>query len=101
MIETVDKGERARAVDAAIGRLQAENTAETGRNPDRAIGVGAQGEGGEPGGHRGGRTARGAAGGAGEVVRVMRVAVMRVFSDEAKSELIHVQARRAAPRRLP
>src|ERR1700735_759746 len=40
MIEAGDKGECARAAEAAVGRLQAERAAERRRGPDRAGGVG-------------------------------------------------------------
>ena len=91
MIEARDEGKRPRTRKPAIGRLQAEQSAERGRHPDRAVGVGAERKRHVTRGDRTARAARGAAGHMRGIVRIARVTVMRVFSGEIIGVFAHVE----------
>src|SRR6478609_4357606 len=91
MIETGDKGERAHARKPAVGRLQAEQATEGGRDADRAVGVRAQREWHEPACDRAARTARGATSDVRSVMRIARGAIVHVLAGEVVGVLAHVE----------
>ena len=91
MIEARNKRKRFRAREAAVGRLEAENSAERGRHADRAVGVGAQRDRREPARDRAARAARRAAAHVREIVRISRGAVVRVLAGEIVGVFAHVE----------
>ena len=91
MIEACREGERARAAQPPVSRLEPEHAAERSRGADRAIGVGAERKRHETAGDRGGRAARGAAGHACAIMRVVHRTVMEILAGEIIGVFAHVQ----------
>ena len=91
MVDVGDEHVAAGAGEPAEGRLQAEDAAQAGRDPDRAVGVAAERERHEPAGDGGAAAARRAAGRAAEVVRIVARPVMRVLGREAVGIFVHVE----------
>ena len=78
-------------LEPAIGRPQPENAAQRRRNPDRSVGVGAEGQRRERGRDRRRRSARGAAGDPRRIMRIARRPVMGVLGREAVGVFVHVE----------
>ena len=76
--------------NAPVGGAQPVETAEAGRNPDRAAGVGAQGEIDQAARHRGRRAAGGAPGNSPRGFWVQRSAVVGVDAQDAPGQLVGV-----------
>ena len=91
MVEARDEGKAAGPRQPPEGRFQAEHAAERGRDPDRAVGVGAERERHEARRDRRARAAGGAAGHAIERMRVARGSVMDVLAREVVGVLAHVE----------
>ena len=85
--------QHARAAHASVRRLETGHAAERGRHTDRTAGVGPERRGDETRGHGRAGTGGGTSGHARSpgVPRVHRVTVVRVASERAVRELVHVQ----------
>src|SRR3546814_12502587 len=78
MVEFVDEGKCARPRQPPEARLQPEDAAEGGRQPDRSVRVGSKREVAEPRRDRGGRAARGTTDAASGAERIERRTIMGV-----------------------
>ncbi len=90
LVEAAGHRHDAVAGDTAVRRLDADGPGKRAGLPDRAAGVGADGDRRQPGGHGGGRATAGATGRALGVPRVAARAVRRVLGRRAHGELIEV-----------
>ena len=91
VVEARREREAALERDEPVGRLEADDAAARGRDPDRAAGVRAERGVGEPGGERGGRAAARPAGDAPGRERVRHVPVVRVLRGRPVGELVQVR----------
>ena len=89
--EGLPSGQTGAGGHAAEGRLEPEDPAERGRDPDRAATIGAEGEGAEPRRHRRPRPAARPAGRARHIPRIARGAKEGVVGDALEPELRRVR----------